>query len=139
MGLSVLASFMESGLSGCFRCGSRARGAVRGAAAGGPGPRLGVLVLHECGPPVRRSSTSEGSWMGEVVLDVSALSAGAAAVVRELLAEVNAGRPVEARELTEDDVRRWLPGLVQLVSQPGVPSEVRNVVRQLRGHLSEVV
>lgn len=77
--------------------------------------------------------------MGEVVLDVSALSAGAAAVVRELLAEVNAGRPVEARELTEDDVRRWLPALVQLVSQPGVPSEVRNVVRQLRGHLREVV
>lgn len=77
--------------------------------------------------------------MTEVVLQIEALGAAAAATVRDLLAEVNGGRAVELRELTEEDVRRWLPALVQLVSQPGVPSEVRNVVRQLRGHLREVV
>jgi type IV secretory pathway TrbD component len=57
--------------------------------------------------------------------------------VADLLAEANAARPVGARDLTVEDLRRWLPALVELVSTPEVDPGVRNVVRRLRAFLRE--
>jgi hypothetical protein len=57
--------------------------------------------------------------------------------VAEVLSAANADRPNSARDLTADDLRRWLPALVALVSTPEADPGVRNVVRRLRGYLRE--
>jgi hypothetical protein len=57
--------------------------------------------------------------------------------IDEVLGAANADRPPGARDLTVEDLRRWLPALVELVSTPEVDRGVRNVVRRLRGYLRE--
>jgi hypothetical protein len=73
--------------------------------------------------------------MTELYLNEDALLGGGDRWLEQLLAEANADRDPGARDLTVEDLRRWLPALVELVSLPGVDSGVRNVVRRLRGYL----
>jgi hypothetical protein len=57
--------------------------------------------------------------------------------IDDVLRAANADRPPHARDLTVEDLCRWLPALVELVSTPEVDPGVRNVVRRLRGYLRE--
>jgi hypothetical protein len=75
--------------------------------------------------------------MTEMYVNEHDLLGGGERWVADLLAEANADRDPGARDLTVEDLRRWLPALVELASSPAVEPGVRNVVRRLRGYLRE--
>jgi hypothetical protein len=73
--------------------------------------------------------------MEEVKLTLDDLQAQGRQFLEEVLAAANADRSPGARELTVEDVRRWMPRLCAHVSQPGSDRNLRNAVRRIRSAL----